>query len=181
MRRDDYAALGGHMAEIRPVESLTRSASSSTEWRADNPWPLATAAECGMSGIQAALLPDGRLHLQHGPIDLIIGAFGEAARSRAARRRARVLRRRAGNLVAEAAGAAHRAGHGTAPLAGSLSRGAILASCWPYRAGSSTPMAAVAGAVADHVLAAITAAATLERAYVNDGGDIAFHLAPARR
>jgi len=32
-----------------------------------------------MSGIQAALLPDGRLHLQHGPIDLIIGAFGEAA------------------------------------------------------------------------------------------------------
>jgi ApbE superfamily uncharacterized protein (UPF0280 family) len=38
-------------------------------------------------------------------------------------------------------------------------------------------MAAVAGAVADHVLAAMTAAAALERAYVNDGGDIALHLA----
>jgi hypothetical protein len=39
-------------------------------------------------------------------------------------------------------------------------------------------MAAVAGAVADHVLAAMTAAAQLTRAYVNDGGDIALHLAP---
>jgi hypothetical protein len=36
----------------------------------------------------------------------------------------------------------------------------------------------VAGAVADHVLAAMTAAAQLTRAYVNDGGDIALHLAP---
>ena len=31
-------------------------------------------------GAQAAMLPDGRrLHLQHGPIDLIIEAFGEPA------------------------------------------------------------------------------------------------------
>ena len=36
-----------------------------------------------------------------------------------------------------------------------------------------TPMAAVAGAVAEAVLAAMTAAAPLTRAYVNDGGDIA--------
>src|SRR5262245_55236631 len=32
-----------------------------------------------MSGPQAALAPDGRLHLQHGPIDLIIAAFGAPA------------------------------------------------------------------------------------------------------
>jgi len=41
-----------------------------------------------------------------------------------------------------------------------------------------TPMAAVAGAVAEEVLAAMTEAAPLDRAYVNDGGDIAIHLAP---
>jgi len=41
-----------------------------------------------------------------------------------------------------------------------------------------TPMAAVAGAVAEEILAAMTNAATLSRAYVNDGGDIALHLAP---
>jgi ApbE superfamily uncharacterized protein (UPF0280 family) len=41
-----------------------------------------------------------------------------------------------------------------------------------------TPMAAVAGAVAEAVLAAMTDAARLARAYVNNGGDIALHLAP---
>lgn len=41
-----------------------------------------------------------------------------------------------------------------------------------------TPMAAVAGAVADHLLAAMLEGRTLDKAYVNDGGDIAFHLAP---
>jgi ApbE superfamily uncharacterized protein (UPF0280 family) len=39
-----------------------------------------------------------------------------------------------------------------------------------------TPMAAVAGAVAEDILAAMTNAARLSRAYVNDGGDIALHL-----
>ena len=41
-----------------------------------------------------------------------------------------------------------------------------------------TPMAAVAGAVAEEILEAMTAAARLSRAYVNNGGDIALHLAP---
>jgi ApbE superfamily uncharacterized protein (UPF0280 family) len=39
-------------------------------------------------------------------------------------------------------------------------------------------MAAVAGAVAEEVLGAMCAAAPLARAYVNNGGDIALHLAP---
>ena len=38
-------------------------------------------------------------------------------------------------------------------------------------------MAAVAGAVADEVLAAMTAGTALDKAYVNNGGDIAVHLA----
>src|SRR5207249_962633 len=41
-----------------------------------------------------------------------------------------------------------------------------------------TPMAAVAGAVAEEVLATMVAAAPLARAYVNNGGDIALHIAP---
>ena len=40
-----------------------------------------------------------------------------------------------------------------------------------------TPMAAVAGAVADEILQAMRRAAPLARAYVNNGGDIALHLA----
>src|SRR5690606_11448679 len=49
----------------------------------------------------------------------------------------------------------------------------------PYAgSGFVTPMAAVAGAVAEEILAAMTGAATLARAYVNNGGDIALHLAP---
>jgi hypothetical protein len=39
-------------------------------------------------------------------------------------------------------------------------------------------MAAVAGAVADEVLAAMARDGGLSRAYVNNGGDIALHLAP---
>jgi uncharacterized protein len=37
-------------------------------------------------------------------------------------------------------------------------------------------MAAVAGSVADEIMAAMTGAAELDKAYVNDGGDIAIHL-----
>jgi hypothetical protein len=48
---------------------------------------------------------------------------------------------------------------------------------WPYRDVFITPMASVAGAVAQHVLAAMVEAAPLRRAIVNNGGDIAIHLA----
>ena len=41
-----------------------------------------------------------------------------------------------------------------------------------------TPMAAVAGSVAEEVLYAMVTAAQVERAHVNNGGDIAIHLTP---
>jgi hypothetical protein len=41
-----------------------------------------------------------------------------------------------------------------------------------------TPMAAVAGAVAEEVLYAMVTVANVTRAHVNDGGDIAIHLTP---
>lgn len=57
----------------------------------------------------------------------------------------------------------------------------MVAACWPYRDSFITPMAAVAGSVADHMLELMLAGRSLDRAYVNDGGDIAFHLAPGHK
>ncbi|OGA47747.1 MAG: thiamine biosynthesis protein ApbE, partial [Betaproteobacteria bacterium RIFCSPLOWO2_12_FULL_62_13] len=53
----------------------------------------------------------------------------------------------------------------------------MLAACWPYRAIYITPMAAVAGAAADEILQAMLHERKLLKAYVNNGGDIALHLA----
>ncbi|QDL91677.1 UPF0280 family protein [Paroceanicella profunda] len=126
-------------------------------------------------GAVAALLPDGqRLHLQHGPIDLVIGAEGapEAvvrAHARARAAFAPVLETLAAELPRL------RAPDGPAPE-GPVARSMVAATA-PFAAEFITPMAAVAGAVADHVLAALIAGGDLSRAYVNNGGDIALHLA----
>jgi ApbE superfamily uncharacterized protein (UPF0280 family) len=50
---------------------------------------------------------------------------------------------------------------------------------WPHRMHYVTPMVAVAGAVAEHVLGAIIAVPGISLAHVNNGGDIALHLSPA--
>lgn len=57
----------------------------------------------------------------------------------------------------------------------------MVAACRPFCDAFITPMAAVAGAVADHVLEKMCAGRRLQRAYVNDGGDIAFHLEAGQR
>ncbi|MGQ9368020.1 UPF0280 family protein [Azospirillum sp. ST 5-10] len=134
-----------------------------------------------MTGAAARLLPDGRLHLQHGPIDLIIGAEGErdavtAAFRAAARRFPDVLPA----LCAELVHLRTPLGAGTVPVEGAVAR-RMVAACWPHRSVFVTPMAAVAGAVADAILAEMTAAADLATAYVNNGGDVAVHLAPGRQ
>ena len=54
----------------------------------------------------------------------------------------------------------------------------MVEACRPFADVFVTPMAAVAGAVADELLAHMTAAAELERAFVNDGGDIAVLVTP---
>ena len=126
-----------------------------------------------------AMLPDGhRLHLQHGPIDIVAEAFGDEAEVRAAYRQAgacfaTVL----DGLVAELAVLRRPLGETRPALTGPVAR-RMLAACWPHRAQFITPMAAVAGSVADEVLAAMTAGRRLARAYVNNGGDIAVHLSP---
>ena len=126
-----------------------------------------------------ALLPDGRrLHLQHGPIDIVAEAFGATAEVEAAYRQAgacfaTVL----DGLVAELALLRRSLGRTRPALESPVAR-RMLAACWPHRARFITPMATVAGSVADEVLAAMTAGRRLARAYVNNGGDIAVHLSP---
>ena len=56
----------------------------------------------------------------------------------------------------------------------------MASACLPFADLFVTPMAAVAGAVADELLAVMHAAAPLDRAYVNDGGDIAVFCAPGQ-
>ena len=127
---------------------------------------------------QVALLPDGRLHLQHGPIDLLIEAFAtdpaevECARRQAVARFGDILE----TLVAELPLLRTPLSQSEPDLRGPVAR-RMLAACWPHRAVFITPMAAVAGAVADEVLTALVDGRALQRAYVNNGGDIALHLA----
>jgi len=130
-----------------------------------------------MNGPRAALLPGGRLHLQHGPIDLVIGARGpasevEAAYAQATARFETVL----GALVEELPLLRQPLGT-TRPLPRGPVARRMVEAVWPHRAVFITPMAAVAGAVADEILAALVRGRTLAKGYVNNGGDIALHLA----
>ena len=129
---------------------------------------------------QIRFLPDGRrLHLQDGPIDLIIGAFGapvdlERAYRAAAARFVTVL----DELCGELSYLRRPCSPESEWPRGSVAR-RMTAAVMPYASQCFiTPMAAVAGAVAEEILEAMLAAAELSRAYVNDGGDIAVHLSP---
>jgi len=129
------------------------------------------------------MLPDRRrLHLSDGPIDLIVEARGipqavQCAYEAAARRFITVL----DELCAELPLLRTRASRGSPWPGGSIAR-VMARAVAPYCTTCFiTPMAAVAGAVAEAVLAAMTAAVALDRAYVNNGGDIALHLANGQR
>ncbi len=122
------------------------------------------------------MLADGnRLHLHHGPIDLILDAKGPAesvsdAYTRAAIGFDGVLQELVGELELL-----------RSPVSQSPTwpDGAIAKRMVSAVSGSDcfiTPMAAVAGAVADHVLAVMSDVPGLTRAIVNNGGDIALVL-----
>jgi ApbE superfamily uncharacterized protein (UPF0280 family) len=127
---------------------------------------------------QIRMLSERRLHMHDGPIDLIVEAFGaphevEAAYRNATKRFLTVLDELCGELeflrrpVSE---------DGRTPSGSAAQR--MFAAVRPYATRMFiTPMAAVAGAVAEEILEAMTSSACLTRAYVNNGGDIALHLA----
>src|SRR5258708_30658728 len=126
----------------------------------------------------AARLADGRLHLQHGPIDLIIEAFGasdevERSYGQAVERFGDILP----TLVRELPTLRRPVSDAYPLVQGPVAR-RMAEAVWPHRAVYITPMAAVAGAVADEMLQAMVKGRRLDKAYVNDGGDIAIHLSP---
>lgn len=130
-----------------------------------------------MSDPQAHWLQDGkRLHLNHGPIDLIVEAFGEAHECRQAYEQA-VARFQTvlPELVEELPELRQPAALRPRAFAGSTAQ-RMEAAVVPLAKDFITPMAAVAGSVADEMLAAMLAGRKLERAYVNNGGDSAIHL-----
>lgn len=128
----------------------------------------------------AARFADGRLHLQHGPIDLIVEAFGpaeevERAYAQAIDRFGDILPALVGELIV----LRRPIGEAYPLLQGPVAR-RMAEAVWPHRTRYITPMAAVAGAVADEMLHALGRGRRLDKAYVNDGGDIAIHLAPGQ-
>lgn len=129
-------------------------------------------------GASAWVLADGRLHLQHGPIDLLIDAKGTDSAVQDAYSRAvdvfdpvletltdelELLRTSLSNLSQGA--------HVTGPVAQRM-----MAAVEPFRGVLVTPMAAVAGAVADHVLQHVMKGGQLSRLAINNGGDISLAL-----
>jgi hypothetical protein len=127
---------------------------------------------------QIRFLADGRrLHLQDGPIDLIVEAHGSEINLReaydaAARRFTGLL----DELCDELPALRSAADPARCRLQGVVAR-RMHAAVAPFAAEHFiTPMAAVAGAVAEDILGAMVDAARLARAYVNNGGDIALHL-----
>ncbi len=124
------------------------------------------------------LLSDGRWHFQHGPMDLILQAEGVCdavaqAHERAWQRFEGLLQ----ELVNELPGLRAPVG-ARCTLQGVVAR-RMWAACSPHRAGFITSMAAVAGAVAQEILACYEQPG-IDRAWVNNGGDIALHLAPGQ-
>ncbi len=129
------------------------------------------------SGAVRSQFSDGRWHFQHGPIDLIIGADGDAGAIAAAVQMAWL---RFQSMLSELVGELpilrlpiEHASH----VQGEVAR-RMVAACHPHRDMFITPMAAVAGAVADELIESFRIDERIVRAHINNGGDIALHLTP---
>ncbi len=130
--------------------------------------------------VSARRLRNGFLHLQDGPIDVVLSAEGpgaEVAESAAVSAFDGML----ADMMAEVTELRRPIDHRPQSVTHPVARRMVEA-VRPYTNVFVTPMAAVAGAVADHLLAEmVSAAPDLRRAWVNDGGDIAVHLTPGQR
>ncbi len=130
-----------------------------------------------MTGPVSHVLPDGRWHFQHGPIDIIAYAQGDHAEVRRAHqvaweRFSTVL----SELVAELPTLRQPVGQACA-LQGEIAQ-RMWHACRACTASTSefiTPMAAVAGSVAQALIACYNRPG-IGRAWVNNGGDIALYL-----
>lgn len=125
----------------------------------------------------ARRLPDGRrLHLQHGPMDVIVEVTGHReaiadAETAAIVRFEGVL----AELVPQLPSLRSPVGDGGEPVGTIARRMVDAASRFPGV--FLTPMICVAGSIADELRLLIAEVQGVERAYVNNGGDVSLHLA----
>ncbi len=128
-------------------------------------------------------LPGGRWHLNHGPIDIVAEAHGAPAAVAAAHEAAwaRFSGGLLEELVAELPALRRPVGSGARPRGPIAQR--MHAACDALASAFEplflTPMAAVAGAVAQELIACYERPG-IARAWLNNGGDIALHLAPGQ-
>lgn len=123
-------------------------------------------------------LDDARWHFQHGPMDIVLQAEGEAAAVAAAHEAAwQRFEPLLDALVAELP-ALRVDVNQPAALNGVVAR-RMHAACAAFAPLFMTPMAAVAGAVAQELVACYQREG-ITRAWANNGGDIALHLAPGQ-
>jgi ApbE superfamily uncharacterized protein (UPF0280 family) len=127
---------------------------------------------------QFSTLPDGRTHFSHGPIDIVVQV--DATVSIASERVIKIAWNRFQNVLDELCS--------ELPLLRSPERakwarlqGPIAKRMAVAVSGLDafiTPMAAVAGAIADELRDLICTEAQVRRAIVNNGGDVSLYLAP---
>ncbi len=129
-----------------------------------------------MTRLRIAWLPDGkRLRLSDGVIDVILQAFGRPgdisrAYDAAIARTQRILNEFDAELPRLSQGV----------YSGALLGERVNAAVALFGAYAVPPESAVAGAVADDVMAAMLKTAPLDRGFVNNCGRIAFHIAPGQ-
>ena len=126
---------------------------------------------------QSGILNDGsRLHLNHGPIDLIIEAFGDNEVVHSAYEKAQIkFNHILTELVAELSLLRAPVSQNKKLLKSAIGL-RMQDAVYPFYPTFVTPMAAVAGAVADYMLSILCENNKLRKAYVNNGGDIAVYL-----
>lgn len=126
-----------------------------------------------------ALLPDcKRLHLHHGPIDLIVQAFGKKEEIGKSYAQATAAFETILADLAEELPSLRSSDVIAYTAAKGLVANRMVRAVHPHAETFVTPMAAVAGAVADHILSAMIKGRALSRAYVNNGGDCALYMTP---
>lgn len=126
---------------------------------------------------QRKQLNDRRWHFHYGPIDLLISVDGDSAAIDAS---LAACWHRFGEILPELVAELRTLRQPLSSSIGVQSPVALrmMRACWPHRAQFITPMAAVAGAVADELISFFAHKPEITRASINNGGDIALHLQP---
>ena len=126
----------------------------------------------------ARIMEDGkRLHLQHGPIDIIAEAFGDPAEvDKAYEQAADYFQNILEAAVNDLALLKQPVGDIDPAKLGAIGQRMYQAAFTFSDGYYVTPMAGVAGTIAGSVIGAMQVGRDLRKIYVNNGGDIAFHV-----